>query len=101
MADGCDNCHGALGTTFHTPDRGGKAVVCRMCRITKSGAAHLEMQSRSLDSYIHATHAGQPYAVGSIDFVDPVRAMHYEHHIEFPFPTHGITNCEACHVAGT
>ncbi|MBC7260235.1 MAG: hypothetical protein H5T65_13455 [Chloroflexi bacterium] len=101
VADGCDNCHAALGTTFHSPDRGGNAVVCRMCHITKSGAAHLEMQSRSLDSYIHATHAGQPYDVGRIDFADPVQAMHYEHHVEFPFPTHGITNCEACHVKGT
>ncbi len=26
--------------------------------------------------------------------------MHYEHHINFPYPTHGITNCESCHVAG-
>ncbi len=101
VADGCDNCHGALGITFHSPDRGGNAVVCRMCHITKSGAAHLEMQSRSLDSYVHATHAMQPYDIGSIDFADPVQAMHYEHHIEFPFPTHGITNCEACHVKGT
>ena len=27
--------------------------------------------------------------------------MHYEHHIEFPFPTHGVTDCESCHVADT
>ena len=24
--------------------------------------------------------------------------MHYEHHIEFPYPTHGATNCESCHA---
>jgi hypothetical protein len=24
--------------------------------------------------------------------------MHYEHHIEFPYPMHGSTNCESCHV---
>jgi hypothetical protein len=30
---------------------------------------------------------------------DPVAAMHYEHHIEFPYPTHG-PNCESCHVEG-
>jgi len=39
--DGCNNCHEALATTFHSPDRGGNIVVCRMCHITKSGASHL------------------------------------------------------------
>ena len=100
VADGCNNCHEALGTTFHSPDRGGNLVVCRMCHITKSGSSHLEMQSRSLDSYIHALHSGQALDIADIDFADPVQAMHYEHHIEFPFPTHGSTNCEACHVEG-
>lgn len=100
VADGCNNCHEALGTTFHSPDRGGNLVVCRMCHITKSGSSHLEMQSRSLDSYVHALHSGQALDIADIDFADPVQAMHYEHHIEFPFPTHGSTNCEACHVEG-
>jgi hypothetical protein len=27
--------------------------------------------------------------------------MHYEHHIGFPYPTHGATNCESCHTDGT
>jgi len=100
VADGCDNCHEALATTFHSPDRGGNVVVCRMCHITKSGGSHLEMQSRSIDSYAHAIHSGQAFDIDEIDFADPVQAMHYEHHIEFPFPTHGITDCEACHVEG-
>jgi OmcA/MtrC family decaheme c-type cytochrome len=100
VVDGCNNCHDALATTFHSPDRGGSIVACRMCHITKSGASHLEMQSRSLDSYIHATHSFQAYDIGDIDFADPVEAMHYNHHIEFPYPTHGTTNCESCHVAG-
>ena len=100
VTDGCNNCHAALATTFHEPDRGGNLVVCRMCHITKNGSSHLEMQSRSLDSYIHALHAGQALDIGDIDFSDPVQAMHYNHHIEFPFPTHGSTNCEACHVEG-
>ncbi len=98
VADGCNNCHAALAVNFHEPDHGGNLVVCRMCHITKAGGSHLEMQSRSLDSYIHAIHAGQAFDVGDIDFTDPVQKMHYEHHIEFPFPTHGSTNCEACHV---
>ena len=100
VAEGCNNCHDALGTTFHSPDRGGNIVVCRLCHITKSGASHLEMQSRSIDSYAHAIHSFQAFDIGDINFADPVEAMHYEHHIEFPFPTHGIRDCESCHNAG-
>jgi len=96
--DGCNDCHEALATTFHSPDRGGNVVVCRMCHITKSGASHLEMQSRSIDSYVHAIHSGQAFDIGDIDFADPVQAMHYEHHIEFPYPKHGNTDCLSCHV---
>ena len=29
-----------------------------------------------------------------------MQALHYKHHIEFPYPTHGSTNCESCHVEG-
>jgi OmcA/MtrC family decaheme c-type cytochrome len=100
VADGCNNCHEALATTFHSPDRGGNLVTCRMCHITKSGGSHLELQSRSLDSYTHAIHSFQAFDIGDIDFNDPVQAMHYEHHIEFPFPTHSVTNCESCHYEG-
>jgi OmcA/MtrC family decaheme c-type cytochrome len=99
--DGCNNCHDALATTFHSPDRGGNIVVCRMCHITKSGGSHLEMQSRSLDSYVHAIHSFQAFDIGDIDFADPVQALHYEHRIEFPYPTHGVTNCDSCHTEGT
>jgi OmcA/MtrC family decaheme c-type cytochrome len=101
VADGCNTCHEALGTTFHTADRGGNIVVCRMCHITKAGGSHLELQSRSIDSYIHAIHSSQQFDVGDIDFTDPVQAEKYTTEIEMPFPKHGITNCEACHVAGT
>jgi hypothetical protein len=59
------------------------------------------MQSRSIDSYVHAIHMFQAFDIGDIDFADPVQALHYEHHIEFPYPTHGATNCESCHVEGT
>ena len=100
VVDGCETCHEALGTTFHSPDRGGNMVVCRMCHITKSGGSHLEMQSRSIDSYVHAIHSFQAFDIGDLDFADPVDAMHYNHHIEFPYPMHGSTNCESCHVAG-
>ncbi|MFH1381857.1 MAG: hypothetical protein ABIH70_03090 [Chloroflexota bacterium] len=101
VEDGCNNCHDALATTFHTPDYGGKVVVCRMCHVGLVGGSHLEMQSRSIDSYIHAIHSSQAFDIGDIDFADPVEAMHYEHHINFPYPTPGVTNCESCHNPGT
>jgi OmcA/MtrC family decaheme c-type cytochrome len=101
VTDGCENCHDALATNYHSPDRGGNIVVCRLCHITKSGASHLEMESRSIDSYAHAIHSFQAFDIGDIDFSDPVQALHYEHHINFPYPTHGITDCESCHYEGT
>ena len=99
--DGCNDCHAALGTTFHTPDRGGNVTVCRMCHITKAGGSHLEMQSRSIDSYIHAIHSGQQFDLGNVDFADPAQLEKYTVDSELPFPKHGITDCEACHAAGT
>jgi OmcA/MtrC family decaheme c-type cytochrome len=100
VTDGCNNCHEALATTFHTPDRGGNIVVCRLCHITKAGGAHLELQSRSIDSYVHAIHSFQGFDIGDVNFADPVEALHYEEHIAFPFPTHANTNCQSCHVEG-
>lgn len=100
VEDGCNNCHEALATTFHAPDYGGSITVCRMCHVGLSGGSHLEMQSRSIDSYVHAIHSFQNFDIGDIDFDDPVEALHYEHHIGFPYPTHGVTNCESCHVEG-
>ncbi len=97
----CESCHAALATEFHNPAYGGSTTACRMCHITKAGGSHLEMQSRSLDSYVHAIHSGQAFDVAAIDFKDPVQALKYEEHIAMPYPTHGVTNCESCHVAGT
>jgi OmcA/MtrC family decaheme c-type cytochrome len=97
----CQNCHDALATNYHSPDRGGSIVVCRLCHITKSGGSHLEVQSRSIDSYVHAIHSMQAYDIGDIDFTDAVEELHYEHHTGFPYPTHGETNCESCHFEGT
>ncbi len=101
VAAGCENCHDALGTTFHSADRGGNIVVCRLCHTPKSGGSHLEMQSRSIDSYVHAIHSFQAFDIKDVNFADPVAALHYNEHVEFPYPTHGITNCESCHVKGT
>jgi OmcA/MtrC family decaheme c-type cytochrome len=99
-AQKCESCHAALATTFHDPSYGGDTTVCRMCHIVKSGASHLEMQSRSLDSYVHAAHSSQAFDVATINFKDPVQAAKYEEHIKMPFPTHEIGNCESCHVKG-
>jgi hypothetical protein len=100
VEDGCNNCHEALGTTFHTPDYGGSVTVCRMCHVGLVGGSHLEMQTRSIDSYVHAIHSFQAFDIADINFEDPVEAMEYEHHIGFPYPTHGM-DCESCHVEGT
>ena len=100
VVSGCNNCHDALATTFHSPDRGGNVVVCRLCHITKAAGSHLELQSRSIDSYAHAIHRFQDFDTGSIDFDDPVEALHYEHHVQSNFPTFGIEDCRACHNAG-
>jgi OmcA/MtrC family decaheme c-type cytochrome len=99
--EGCNSCHEALGTTFHGPERGGSIVVCRMCHITKADGSHLEMQSRSLDSYVHAIHSFQNYDIGDIDFSNDVLATKYEIHVEHTIPTFSAKNCEACHTKGT
>jgi len=101
VEDGCNTCHDALATTFHSPDRGGNIVTCRMCHITKSGGSHLEMQSRSIDSYIHAIHSFQAFDIGDVNFADPVEALHYDLHVEHVYPNFTIKNCESCHNEGT
>ena len=101
VADGCNTCHDALATTFHSPDRGGNVTVCRVCHVTTSGGSHLEMQSRSIDSYVHAIHSFQAFDPGDIDFTDPVAATKYDMHTEHVYPNFTIKNCESCHNAGT
>lgn len=99
----CNACHDALGTTFHSPAYGSAGVVaCRLCHTVASGGSHLEMQSRSIDSYVHAIHSMQPFDIGDINFADPVAKLRYEHHIESNYPNFaGALNCESCHVSGT
>lgn len=101
VENGCNNCHDALATTFHSGNRGGNIRVCRLCHITKSGASHLEMQLRSIDSYVHAIHSFQAYDPGDIDFTDPVEKMRYEIHIEHGYPAFTAKACETCHTPGT
>ena len=75
----CDKCHGGLGTTFHSGGYGGNVTVCRTCHVPTSGGAHLEMQSRGIDSYVHAIHKFQDFDIASEDFTDPVFAKRYVH----------------------
>jgi hypothetical protein len=96
-ANGCNNCHDALGTTFHSAGYGGNVNICKFCHVTLSGGSHLEMQSRAIDSYVHAIHSFQPFDTDEIDFDNPVEALHYEHHIGFVYPVFGLTNCVTCH----
>jgi OmcA/MtrC family decaheme c-type cytochrome len=99
--EGCNKCHEALGITFHGPDRGGSIVVCRMCHITKSRGSHLEMQSRSIDSYVHAIHSFQAFDIGDVDFTNDAVAAKYDIHVEHTIPTFSAKYCEACHYEGT
>jgi OmcA/MtrC family decaheme c-type cytochrome len=97
----CNACHEALGTTFHSPDRGGSIETCKACHAVTSPGSHLEMQSRSLDSYVHAIHSFQAFDINNIDFTDPVAKTEYELHISHVFPNFTIMNCESCHFPGT
>jgi len=99
--EGCNTCHDQLAVTFHSGNRGGNVTVCRICHVVSSGGSHLELQSRSIDSYAHAIHSFQAFDIGDIDFNDPVEALHYEHHIMSWFPRFGIADCESCHNPGT
>jgi hypothetical protein len=94
----CNACHDALGTTFHEPGYGGNVTVCRTCHVTTSPGSHLEMQSRGIDSYVHAIHRFQYFDTGSVDFSNPVFAARYKLHVEHGFPNFTIKNCESCHT---
>lgn len=100
VAAGCNTCHDQLATTFHSGTRGGNMKVCRICHEVSSEGSHLELQSRSIDSYIHAIHSFQAYDPGNINFADPVESVAYKHHIGSEFPRFGILNCESCHKSG-
>jgi OmcA/MtrC family decaheme c-type cytochrome len=99
VEDGCNRCHDQLAITFHSGDRGGSIVTCRSCHVVTSGGSHLEGQSRSIDSYVHAIHRFQAFDVDKVDFNDPVEKARYEEHTEFLFPDFATVNCERCHTA--
>jgi len=89
-----------LATTFHSGIRGGNIKVCRICHEVSSAGSHLELQSRSIDSYVHAIHSFQAFDPGDIDLTDAVESLEYRHHISHTFPRFTIKNCESCHNTG-
>jgi len=103
----CDVCHDSLATTFHDGSgRGGGGVqVCKHCHNPTYAGSHLEMQSRSIESYVHAIHSFQDFDPGDIfgptKTFDAVLAKRYDEHIKHVFPNFTIRNCEACHKPDT
>jgi len=97
---GCNSCHDALATTFHSANRGGNIKICKMCHVPSAAGSSKELQSRSIDSYVHAVHSFQASRPGRIDFTDAVEVLEYEHHIKSEFPRFGILDCESCHNPG-
>jgi len=96
----CNKCHDALGSSFHSGDRGGSVVACRVCHTTLNGGSHLEMQSRSIDSYVHAVHSFQVFDIKDVDFSNPISKGIYGLKIESTYPNFTLLNCESCHVPG-
>jgi OmcA/MtrC family decaheme c-type cytochrome len=98
----CNVCHESLGLTFHSFTYGGGPEGCKTCHVATSGGSHLEMQSRSIDSYVHAIHSFQAFDRESVDFDEPFEAKHYEIHTQdFFYPLFTTMACESCHNPGT
>jgi hypothetical protein len=100
----CDVCHDSLASSFHDGSgRGGGGIqVCKNCHVTTSPGSHLEMASRSIDSYVHAIHSFQPFDLDDVDAAnDPVIDARTDQHKLHTFPNFTIRNCEACHIDGT
>ena len=99
--EGCNACHDALATTFHSAHYGGDITMCKHCHEPSSGGSHLEMASREIASYVHAAHSFQAFDTDEINFADNVEAKRYGLHIEHTLPTFTAKACEACHLPGT
>jgi hypothetical protein len=102
---GCNTCHDQLATTFHSGDYGGDIKVCKMCHVKENGGSNLELQSRSIDSWVHAIHSFQTIGINNVKFDDPFQAMLTSIDEETQFPKfgtgRGTQDCEACHVHAT
>jgi hypothetical protein len=59
------------------------------------------MQSRSIDSFVHAIHSMQYFDTKNVNFADPIQKLRYGDHMEANYPNFaGTLNCESCHAAG-
>ncbi|MGE4267194.1 MAG: hypothetical protein AB7F25_07145 [Deferribacterales bacterium] len=90
----CDQCHNTIAihmeedaSSGHGHTAIGAVDVCRICHVPSAAAGHYPQQSRSIDSYVHAIHEGEP-----------TFASYGSEAIEYPKST---ADCEACHDAGT
>ena len=100
----CNACHDALASSFHDGSgRAGDGIeVCKNCHNPTFAGSHIEMASRSIDSYVHAIHSFQDFDVDdTFEEFDAVFAKRYDQHIDHVFPNFTIRNCEACHREGT
>jgi len=99
----CNVCHDQLSVTFHSGrGRNGEITMCRNCHASTNPGSHLEMQSRSIEGYVHAIHSFQDFDPGdTFEVFDAVLAKRYDQHIKHTFPNFTIRNCEACHNPGT
>jgi hypothetical protein len=99
--DKCNACHDDMGVlpVHDGSGRFGDGVqVCRACHTTTFPGSHLEMQSRSIDSYVHAIHSFQPFDLGDVDPTDAVEVKRTEAHMKHKFPFFTALACEGCHV---
>jgi OmcA/MtrC family decaheme c-type cytochrome len=99
--DKCNACHDDMGV-LPVHDGSGRfgdgMQVCRACHTTTFPGSHMEMQSRSIDSYVHAIHSFQPFDLGDVDATDPVDVKRTEAHMKHKFPFFTALACEGCHV---
>lgn len=98
--DKCNACHDTLASSFHDGSgRGADGIeICKHCHTTTFPGSHLEMQSRAIDSYVHAIHSFQAFDIGDVDQADPVEVARYEAHIHHKFPYFTALACEGCHT---
>lgn len=97
----CNACHDDMGAlpVHEGSGRFGDGVqVCRACHTTTFPGSHLEMQSRSIDSYVHAIHSFQPFDIGDVDPANPVEVKRFNAHKKHKFPFFTALACEGCHV---
>ena len=99
--DKCNACHddmGALPVHEGSGRFGDNMQVCKACHTTTFPGSHMEMQSRSIDSYVHAIHSFQPFDLGDVDSTDAVEVKRTAAHMKHKFPFLTALACEGCHV---